>query len=266
MTGGGGIKLHVEEAGNPKGKPILFIHAFSQCGLAWTKQLLSDLANGFRLVAMDIRGHGLSEKPLDAYGDSQLWAEDVRAVITTLGLDHPVLCGCSYGGVIICDYLRSYGEAKIAGISLVGAISKLGDAVMPLVGATFATLSPGFFSDDVGESMRSLQAYVSLCFHEEPSSPDYYRLLGCCAICPPYVRRALFSRSLTNDDLLPSIRKPVLITHGEADAFVLPEASPQHATAIRHAQTSFYPDVGHAPFWEATERFNRELRAFVTSV
>ena len=75
VTGGGGIKLHVEETGNPNGRPMLFIHGFSQCRLAWTKQLTSDLADDFRLVALDIRGHGLSEKPRDAYGDSQLWAK-----------------------------------------------------------------------------------------------------------------------------------------------------------------------------------------------
>ena len=65
VTGGGGLKLHVQETGNPNGKAILFIHGFSQCRLAWNKQLHSDLAPDFRLVAMDIRGHGLSDKPRD---------------------------------------------------------------------------------------------------------------------------------------------------------------------------------------------------------
>src|SRR5713226_7977069 len=102
VTGGGGIQLHVEETGNPDGRPILFIHGFSQCRLAWGKQLNSDLANDFRLVAMDIRGHGLSAKPRDAYGDAKLWADDVHAVIGVLGLDRPILSGWSYGGVIIC--------------------------------------------------------------------------------------------------------------------------------------------------------------------
>ena len=54
---------------------------------------------------MDIRGHGLSDKPRDVYGDSKLWADDVHAVITTLGLHTPVLSGWSYGGVITSDYV-----------------------------------------------------------------------------------------------------------------------------------------------------------------
>ena len=79
VRGGGGIRLHVAETGTPRGKPILFIHGTSQCSLAWREQMRSDLANDFRLVAMDLRGHGASEKPRDVYGDSRLWADDVRA-------------------------------------------------------------------------------------------------------------------------------------------------------------------------------------------
>ena len=55
ITGGGGISLHVVETGNPKGRPILFIHGFSQCWLAWNRQLNSELADDFRLVAIDMR-------------------------------------------------------------------------------------------------------------------------------------------------------------------------------------------------------------------
>ena len=68
VAGGGGTRLHLVETGNPKGHPILFIHGFSQCGLCWSRQLDSDLAQDHRLVAMDMRGHGLSDKPLDANG------------------------------------------------------------------------------------------------------------------------------------------------------------------------------------------------------
>ena len=95
--GGGSVQLHVIETGNRRGRPILFIHGFSQCSLAWSRQLNSELAADFRLVAMDSRGHGRSDKPRDGYTDSRLWAEDVNAVIQTLRADHPILCGWSYG-------------------------------------------------------------------------------------------------------------------------------------------------------------------------
>ena len=76
ITGGGGVQLHVVEAGNTRGRPIVFIHGFSQCSLAWSRQLDSALAADHRLVAVDLRGHGRSDKPSDGYGDSKLWADD----------------------------------------------------------------------------------------------------------------------------------------------------------------------------------------------
>lgn len=266
VTGGGGITLHVEETGNRRGQPILFIHGFSQCRLAWEKQMESDLARDFRLVAMDIRGHGLSDKPRDAYGDSKLWADDVRAVIEALRLDRPILSGWSYGGLIICDYVRVYGEDRIGGINLVGAVTKIGtDPAFALIAPAFLGIAPGFFSNTVEESVKSLEAFMRLCVHKAPSPRDYYFFLGYNAIVPPHVREGLFSRKLENDDLLPRLSAPVLITHGQKDGIVLPAAASQHAAAIRHAKLSLYPAVGHAPFWEAAPRFNRELRAFVKS-
>jgi pimeloyl-ACP methyl ester carboxylesterase len=113
IIGGGGTTLCVEESGNRAGRPVLFIHGYSQCRLAWKKQLDSELTRDLRLVAMDLRGHGLSEKPRDVYGDSRLWADDVAAVITELELERPILCGWSYGGVIICDCVRYHGEDRL---------------------------------------------------------------------------------------------------------------------------------------------------------
>ena len=146
ITGGGGIQLHLVETGNSKGRPILFIHGFSQCWLAWSRQMSSDLTDDYRLVAMDMRGHGLSEKPRDGYSDSRLWADDVNAAIQALRLDHPILCGWSYGPLVILDYIRHYGEDGISGVHFVGAITKLGsDEAMSVLTPEFLNLVPGFF-------------------------------------------------------------------------------------------------------------------------
>src|SRR5512133_1954904 len=126
IAGGGGVQLHLVETGNPSGSTIMFIHGVSQCWLTWSRQMSSDLADDYRLVAMDLRGHGLSDKPREGYADSRLWADDVRAVIKALDLDHPVLCGWSYGPLVILDYLRHYGEDDIGASNFVGGISKLG--------------------------------------------------------------------------------------------------------------------------------------------
>ena len=264
VAGGGGVQLHVVEAGNPAGAPILFLHGFSQSSLAWSRQLDSDLARDHRLVAIDLRGHGLSDKPRDVYGDSRLWADDVHAVIDALDLDHPVLCGWSYGSLVILDYLRHSGEDRIAGIHFVGAITKLGsDAAMSVITPEFLSLVPGLFATDAEESVRSLESLLRLCFVQQPSASELCSMLGYNVLVPPHVRQALFSRAFDNDDLLPKIRKPALITHGAKETIVKLEAVDQHKAGLAHAQIHVMPNVGHAPFWEDSSAFNQRLRAFV---
>jgi non-heme chloroperoxidase len=268
VAGGGGAQLHLVETGNPRGRPILFLHGFSQCGLAWGRQLDSELADDYRLVAMDLRGHGLSDEPgAGGYADSRLWAEDVNAAVEALSLDHPVVCGWSYGPLVILDYLRHYGEAGVGGIHFVGGITKLGsDDALSVLTPEFLGLVPGFFSADVRESVGALATLLRMCFTREPSAEELYLMLGYNVSVPPHVRQALFSRSFDNDDLLPKLRKPVLITHGADDAIVKPSVIGQHWGGIAHAQVHMMPDAGHAPFWDDAASFNRRLRAFAESL
>jgi non-heme chloroperoxidase len=263
ITGGGGTRLQLVEAGNPRGPAILFIHGFSQCWLAWDRQLGSDLARRYRLVAMDLRGHGSSDRPREGYDDSRLWADDVDAAMRELDLDRPVLCGWSYGPIVILDYIRHYSEERIGGIHLVSAITKLGsEAAVSVLTPEFLALVPGFFSGDVEESVRSLESLLRMCFAREPSAAELYTMLGYNVSVPPFVRQALFSRVVDNDDLLPAIRTPVLVTHGAQDAIVKSEVVEQHRAGLAHAQIHVMPEAGHAPFWEAAASFNRRLEVF----
>ena len=267
ISGGGGVKLHVVEGGNPKGRPVLFVHGFSQCWLAWSRQLDSELTRDHRLIAMDLRGHGLSDKPRDAYADARLWADDLNAIITELHLDYPVLCGWSYGPLVILDYLRHYGEDNIGGLHFVGGITKLGtEDAMSVITPEFLALAPGFFGTDTEESVRSLQSLLRMCFVQEPSVNELYLMLGYNVSVPPHVRQALFSRTFDNDDLLPKIRKPVLITQGAKDTIVKPSIVDQHKASLAHAQIHAVANAGHAPFWDDAPAFNQRLRAFCQSL
>jgi pimeloyl-ACP methyl ester carboxylesterase len=179
ITGGAGCLLHIVETGDPAGRPVLFIHGLSQCSLAWARQLDSDLARGHRLVAMDMRGHGTSDRPRDGYDDSRRWADDVRAVIRELELDRPILCGWSYGPLVILDYIRHHGEGEIAGIHLVGALTKLGSAeALSVLTPEFLALVPALLSTDAEESVRGLTSLLRLCFAREPAAAELYTMLG----------------------------------------------------------------------------------------
>lgn len=264
VTGGGGVRLHVQETGNPAGKPILFVHGFSQCCFAWNKQLKSDLAGTFRLLALDLRGHGLSDKPGEGYSDSKLWADDIHAVINQLALDQPLLTAWSYGGAVISDYIAHYGEDGISGTHWVGAVCRVGEPLQAVIGVRddFAAVAAGLFSENVSESVAAMRRLVGLVVPSGLTPEEEYLFLGWNVAVPPHVRQGLLLRNLDNDAVVRNLKKPVLLTWGEEDVIVSPHMRDHLAALAPHARISTYPGVGHAPFWEASERFNRELREF----
>lgn len=264
VEGSGGIHLHVQETGKPGGKSILFVHGLSQCSLVWKRQMASDLADTFRLTAMDIRGHGLSDKPDDGYADSQVWADDVRSVIDELELDRPLLVGWSYAGAILSDYVAKYGEDEISGTNWIGAVCRLGEPLVGpgFLGEQFLAAIPGLFSDDVNESVTAVRRLIELCIPSGLSAEEIYLLLGLNMSVTPRIREALLSRSLNNDSVVSSMRKPMLLSWGAQDAVVLPKMRDHIAGLAPHARVSTYDGIGHSPFWQAADRYNQELRAF----
>ena len=268
VSGADGVTLHVKTTGNSQGPPIVFLHGLSQCWLAWSKQMESPLAGEFQLVAMDLRGHGQSEKPQDAYGAARVWAEDVDAVIRELELRCPVLCGWSYAGVIMSDYIRQYGEENIAGTVWVSAISRLGDALIRpgFIGRQFLAVLPGLLSENVNETVPAIAQFSRLCFFQPPSLDGSYQWIGYNAWVPSHVRSSMLARNVNNDDVVRQMRKPMFIAYGDEDA-VIPPANSEHLAGLaQHARVSRYPKTGHAPFWECPERFNAELAAFVREI
>ena len=104
--------MHVVETGNPRGRPIVFIHGLSQCWLQWSRQMNSSLVDDHRLVALDMRGHGLSDKPRHGYDDSKQWADDIDAVIQALSFgsgteDCGLSLAISRGGALERASIRS---------------------------------------------------------------------------------------------------------------------------------------------------------------
>lgn len=267
IEGGGGARLHLVETGDPDGRPVLFLHGFSQCWLQWRAQLESPLLQRCRLIAMDLRGHGQSDRPREGYDDARLWAADIHATISTLGLDRPVLCGWSYGPLVILDYVRHYGERALAGACFAGAVTKLGSPeAASVLSADFLGLMPGFFSTDVEESVRALEGLIALCCERRPSTEERYTMLGYALAVPPHVRAGMLNRVIDNDDLLPKLRMPVLVLHGAKDAVVSPAVIERQLSRIAAARVHVLSGAGHACFRDDADAFNEKLSEFVASV
>jgi len=225
IDGGGELKLHVREWGNKDAQPILFIHGWSQNHLCWSKQFESPLADEFRLVALDIRGHGQSEAPLDeeAYTTGALWADDVKNVIEALELERPVLVGWSYGGLIISDYVRKYGDDEIACVNFVGAVVGVGAQWFgSRIGQVFLEYAPLACSEDQTVALNAIRDFLHVCFVKSISSKDMELAVGWNMLVHPRVRANLIAREEDFSPDLERMKKPVLVSYGDADTVVLP--------------------------------------------
>jgi non-heme chloroperoxidase len=269
VRGGGGLRLHVREWGKADRPPILFIHGLSQNHLCWAKQYESGLADEFRLVAYDLRGHGMSEAPLEPehYTDGQLWADDLAALIDELGLDRTVLVGWSYGSFVICDYIRVYGQERVAAIDFVEGAVKLGEAAFgTLIGPGFLDHFVGATADDLPTSIQAMRSFVRACLVKPVSDDDLETAVCWNVIVPARVRANLAARAIDCDDVLRSLEVPLLVTQGRADTVVLPPMAEHILATCPTAEASWYEGVGHVPHLEEPGRFNRELAGLARRV
>ena len=269
VKGGGELQLHVREWGNADGPPVLLIHGWSQNHLCWAQQYESGLVDEWRLVAYDLRGHGMSEAPPGPgpYTDATLWADDLAAVIDRLGLERAVLVGWSYGAFVICDYLRAYGQDRVAAVNFVEGAVKLGEAAFgTLIGPGFLDHFAGATADDLPTNILAMRSFVQACVVKPVSDDDLQTAMCWNVVVPAAIRAHLAARDIDCDDVLRTLEVPLLVTHGRADSVVLPAMAERVLTTCPTAEASWYEDVGHVPHLEEPERFNRELAALARRV
>ncbi len=261
ILGGGGVALHVREWGNPGGPVLLFIHGWSQSDLCWLNQVRGDLTGTFHIVTFDLRGHGLSEKPPgpEQYADGQRWADDVASVIDQTGIEKPILVAWSYGGYIVADYLRAYGDTRIGGINLVGAAVLLRPPAFDHIGPGMLENVQGMCGLDLAANIAATRRFLRACTSRPLGDDEMAAALGWNMVVPSAVRGALLSRELDGSDSLASVSVPVLVTHGRDDTIVLPSMAEHTLTICPAATASWYDGVGHMPFWELPDRFDHEL-------
>ena len=266
VLGGDGLALHVREWGPPDGPPVLFIHGWSGNHMCWRHQVDSALVEEFRVVALDLRGHGMSDRPLDAgrYQDARLWAADIAAVIDQLNLDRPTLVGWSYGGFVICDYLRAYGESAVSAINFVGAAVNLNERFDD-IGPAFVSNAPAGADPDLPTRIAALRRFWRSMSADPLDSTDFETGLCGSVSVPPQVLGALISRQIDSDPVLAQTTVPILVSHGRQDQIVLPSMAEHILQACPTAQASWYDRVGHVPFAEDPSRFNHELAELTRS-
>jgi pimeloyl-ACP methyl ester carboxylesterase len=177
-----------------------------------------------------------------------------------------ILLGWSYGGLVITDYLRTFGQVDVAGLVYAGAITELGRGRRGgRVGSAMRDALPDVLSEDDEVAGKAMRAFVTgMTASKFASRPN---ALGTALIedamrVPARVRAALFRRDVTSGDVLASVSVPTLVVHGDADAVVDIDAGRFIAETVPGARLRVFEGVGHLPFLERQTEFDELLGEF----
>ena len=261
-----GLNIKAQEQGNVRGAEIVFVHGLNQSHLSWSRQIHSELARRFHLLTYDLRGHGFSDRPEDGifYQEGKRWGDELNAVILAAGFHKPVLVGWSLGGLVILNYLKSYGEKDVAGLVFVDAVTKFDPA---LIGGESQKLSPFLLSSDLDKQIFGTRQFLDACFNRQPTSEDFEKMLAFNSMVGPQVDAAIFQMKPTDfDEVLSRIAVPALVIHGDLDRLCSRHTSDHTMSLVQNAHLVQFHESGHSPFWEEPDKFNRTLSEFVQAL
>ncbi|MDG3009952.1 alpha/beta hydrolase [Rhodococcus sp. D2-41] len=264
-----GTRIVYRVDGPADARPLVLVHGWAQSSACWGPNVLAALTRQFRVVALDLRGHGYSGAPDDGYADPENWAADLAAVLAAEQITSgAVLVGWSYGGLVCCDYLDRRGSEAVAGLVLVGAITGIGMGQHGgRIGKAMTGAMPDALSADPDVAVPALTEFTAALRGTAIGKGDREQaLLGAGLATPPRVRAALFGRTVNHDDLLARLTIPVLVMHGTADRVVDLQSARYAVETVPHARASFWEGGGHVPFLENEGRFIGEIGEFVASL
>jgi pimeloyl-ACP methyl ester carboxylesterase len=260
-TANGGIAVHESDG---QGPAIVLLHSNSASSRAFSKQLEGPLGRRFRLVAIDLPGHGASDNANDpALYAIKAQAQALKSAIDALGLADARILGWSLGGHFALELAPDLPGAK--GFLLFGTPPLAFPPAMdqaflpnPAMAATFAeTMTRAETEAYIASFFRPGYADVPPFFLEDALRTDGRARAGVGASIAP---------GGYHDEVvvLSELNAPIAILHGAEDQLVNAAylASLTAPTLWRGAVQTI-PGAGHAPNWEQPEAFDALVTAFV---
>jgi pimeloyl-ACP methyl ester carboxylesterase len=262
-----GIRVRVLACGPADGPPLLFVHGWSCSVYVFRKNFAAAARAGFRVYAPDLKGHGLSDKPL-ARGEytAEAMSAHVREIMDALGLSSAVLVGHSMGGAIAAR-LAFEAPARVTRLIL---LSPVGFGEVSLVAVTRA-VTPRVIAPVLPYavprwvvSLGLRLAYGDLGRHSSRDVDEYWAPAQFRAF-PLAMRELLhaFDWGAVSEADLARLGAPTLVMFGTRDRFVSPLQAERLASAIPNGQCELIEGAGHVIPEEAPERVNAAVLRFL---
>jgi pimeloyl-ACP methyl ester carboxylesterase len=245
-----GETLAYIDTGNPSGPPVVLIHGYTDNARDWVP-LMPYLSKRFRLILVDIRGHGQSSKPECCYTRLD-FAYDIKLLLDSLGIQRADIVGHSLGS-IIAQTFAEYWPEKTRRVVLIASTGGRPPGMAP----------PKFdFAADIRKLKEPIEPdspfMIAWWDSPTPVDPDFIRRQRKDAAgIPLRVWLAVLDQGMPSDNLygdlqstLPKLKAPTLLIWGSKDPIMEEPMRKTLIDALPTAQVKIFDGLGHNPFWE----------------
>ncbi|TPI21378.1 alpha/beta hydrolase [Mesorhizobium sp. B4-1-1] len=253
------------------GQPVVFHHGWPLSSDDWDAQMLFFLAQGYRVIAHDRRGHGRSTQT-DIGNEMDTYAADVAALTAHLNLNNAIHVGHSTGGGEVARYVAQYGSGgRVAKAVLIGAVP-------PIMLKTPA--NPGGLPIEVFDGFRAaLAANRAQFFHDVPAGPFYgFNRPGAQVsegVVDNWWRQGMMGgakahydciEAFSETDFTEDLKKidvPVLVMHGDDDQIVpIADSALLSVKLLKKGELKVYKGFPHGMATTHADVINADLLAF----
>jgi len=250
-----GIRIHYAEQGPAGNEPIILLHGYSDSWFSYSR-VLTPLARDTRVYALDLRGHGKSDKPATGYLMRDL-AADVIAFMDAKKIVRATVIGHSMGG-FVAQQVALMAPKRVSHLVLVGTAARVAD----FNGVGDLEQAVASLTDPVPEAfVREFQLST---VHAPLDEAFIDRVVSESLRLPARVWRELLAGMKVTDRAvaLGRSRIPTFVVRGDKDSYVSAEATDSLVAMVGATATKTYANTGHALHWEQPAAFVKDILAF----
>jgi 3-oxoadipate enol-lactonase len=246
-----------------KGTAILFIHGYPLNKAMWEPQV-KDLSATFRVIAVDLRGHGESSAPL-WFSTMEMFADDLRALLDHLSIRKVVIAGFSMGGYVAFAFYRKYRD-RVQGLVLADTRPQSDSPEAKQGRFKTAQTAHKEGASAIAEAMLPKLLTPKTIGTRPEVVQKVRQIMGSIQVTGIGADLMAMAERPDSVPLLAEIDCPALVIVGEQDGLTPPADAKLMAQKIKGADLEIIPDAAHLSNFEQPGIFNKAVRKFLGSL